>query len=474
MRRCSIMMGLLGIMTVVCTAQSQDATIPTGPYPIRAAGWGPQLYNYYFYSRWAEDWTGEQLMGKAPLLKVTPIGEKGALTLSSELRTRVHLIKNELLNEVDDYTQVLVRGILGADLKLNANVRLYGEIGTGQTTGERNDVPNFKNSASLQQLFLGVHHYKKSFLLGAMLGRQEFVDGPKQLLSLREGPNLRLTWNGARLYAHRDRFRLGAFAFYRTQQHKGFFVESINKEESLLGLNASLILYKKGKSVAYLDPFWMHTENSRFRSGPNVGLDRRDSYGTRFWGQFYPFAFDWTFALQSGRFMNRDIQAWGVFLLQSLTLTDHSWKPKITLHIDAASGGNGSGDGPVRGFSQLYAGANYLGQGRFLSLTNLLFISPGISLTPLPKSKLSLEYGFAQRLVEHDAVYSGARKAYPDTQGVQGLQIGNQLRITGNWSPAKPIQLFGGFELFTAGDVLRLVHYPDTSIYGYFGGSFRF
>src|SRR5690606_3178054 len=101
------------------------------------------------------------------------------------------------------------RGIVGADLRLDPHLRFYGELGTGRVDRDRNATgANFRNTASVQQLFAEVRGDIGGLLAGAMLGRQEFADGPRQLLSLGDGPNLHRSWNGVRLYAHAARYRI--------------------------------------------------------------------------------------------------------------------------------------------------------------------------------------------------------------------------------------------------------------------------
>lgn len=56
---------------------------------------------------------------------------------------------------------------------------------------------------------------------GFMAGRQEFADGPRQLISLSDGPNRWTTWTGVRLYAHGSRMRIGAFDFRATRLDRG-------------------------------------------------------------------------------------------------------------------------------------------------------------------------------------------------------------------------------------------------------------
>ena len=413
--------------------------------------------------------------GNAPPFKAMPLGGESFLTLSAEARLRYDLIDNGLLIRGNDYQQELFRGILGADLRINSNFRFFGEIGTGQVEGRRSVAPaNFQNNASLQQLFFDARGFVGSTLVGAMVGRQEFADGPRQLVSLSDGPNIHRAWNGVRLYVHGERFRFGAFDLRATRLGRESFDEQIDHAERLQGLNASLIVMRGPKGPnTYLDPFWIHSENPAFRSGGHTGLDERDTYGTRLWGQWGDLKFDWTLARQTGEFMDRGVDAWGLFAVQSLALSHTGWKPRLTAHFDAASGGGAYGTGTMRGFNQLYASSGYLGDGRFLSTCNLLMIAPGLSVSPTPATTLAIEYGFARRLAEDDAVYAGGMRAYPGTQNVSGQEVGGLLRVSGSWSVTKHLTLFVDYEHLAAGDVLRHVGLISGS-YGYVGATFRY
>jgi hypothetical protein len=282
------------------TAQAQSSPsaphsaspTPADPYPLAAAGWGPPARQGQFVSRWAEDWAGARAAGAAPRLKAMPLGEEASLTLSAEARLRHDSYANALLTRGNHFRQTLFRGTLGADLRLDRRLRLYGEIGSGQVAGRRRVAgPNFQNDASLQQLFVDARGHVGTTLLGAMVGRQEFADGPRQLLSVSDGPNVHRTWNGVRLYAHGRRLRVGAFDLRVTRQARGAFDEAIDRAERLRGVNGSLLVSRgpAGANVdnVYLDPFWIHSEHPALRAPGRMGSDdrdERDTFGARLWG----------------------------------------------------------------------------------------------------------------------------------------------------------------------------------------------
>jgi len=375
---------------------------------------------------------------------------------------------------VDD-AQSQFRGIVGADLRVNSHLRFYGELGTGQVDNDRAIAPaNFQNRISAQQFFVDVRGVHNDAILGAMVGRQEFADGPRQLMSLSDGPNLHRTWNGVRLYAHAPGYRVGAFELRGTQLASGGFDESIQRDTILRGVNGSVIVSRGEGPNTYLDPFWFHTELPDFRFGNEGGLDRRDTLGLRLWGRKGGLRWDWTAARQSGRSIgDRRIDAWGLFAVQSLELSATGWKPKLTSHIDFASGGGANEGLVLRNFHPLYSSSSYLGESQFLGLTNVLVIAPGIAMTPNENTTLSVEYGYARRLDADDAAYAGGMRAYPGTAGVPGHHIGDLMRLTTAWSPTKAFTLNFIVEPLTAGSVLtRAGLGPGT--YAQFGATYRY
>src|SRR5204862_352195 len=111
----------------------------------------------------------------APSSKAITLGDATSLTLSAEARLRYDAYTNGQLTSGNHYQQGLLRGILGADLRVNPTLRIFGEIGTGQVEGRRSAATaNFQNDAALQQLYVDVHGHIGAARVGAVVGRQEF------------------------------------------------------------------------------------------------------------------------------------------------------------------------------------------------------------------------------------------------------------------------------------------------------------
>lgn len=413
--------------------------------------------------------------GQAPPFKDIVLGDSVSLTISAELRLRHDSYSNAGVTQRGQYAQNNVRGLLGGDLRLSPNVRFYAEIGTAQVDAWPGDAPaSFRNDAALQQAFVEARGYIGSTLVGAMVGRQEFADGPRPFLSIADGPNLRRTWNGVRLYAHGRTFRIGAFDLRSTRLERGWFDEGIDNGMKLYGLNASLIVSPgAGGTNIYLEPFWYHTTNPTFRSGSLSGLDTRDTFGARLRGRRGGMSFDWTMARQTGRYIDRDVSAWGLFLVNSLTLSNSGWKPRLTGRLDAASGGGAYGQSALNDFNPLYGSSQYLSEGLMLSNSNLLLVTPGIAVSPARNIDLAVDYGFAWRLAEKDAVYAGLMRPYSGTPNVSGHEVGRLFRFYATWTTGNHMNVFANFEYLATGRVLSRAGQPSGH-FANIGMSYRY
>jgi hypothetical protein len=162
--------------------------------------------------------------------------------------------------------------------------------------------------------------------------------------------------------------------------------------------------------------------------------------------------------------------------VHSVAVGDAAWKPRLTARVDLATGDR-AGDTRNEGFNQLYTSSNYLGEGRFLSLSNLLMVAPGLSVSPAASTSIAAEYGIARRLARHDAVYAGGMRTYAGTRAASGRDISGLARITGSWTGAtagnNKVTVAGGYEYLIAGAVLERAGLASSG-YGYLSVSFRY
>lgn len=402
-----------------------------------------------------------------------PAAEAGALTFGGEMRLRYAALRNARLVPGNDSEQAQFRGLVHADYRVGPRFRMFGEVGTGQVDRDRDTAgASLQNRASLQQLYVDVTNgaHGDAVLFGAMIGRQEFADGPRQLLSVGDGSNLHRTWNGARAYAEAPGYQVTVFELRATRLAAGAFDDGIRGDTVLRGVVADIALVRRGGDErdrggaggAALQPFWLHT-TMQATTANGGGVDARDTLGARLTGSRGPMRWDWTIARQQGEAGARDVHAWGLFAVQSLSLSATGWKPRLTSRVDIAS----------RDFNPLYASSSYLGEGQFLGLSNLLLVAPGIAVSPTPRTTLALEIGHARRVDGEAPVYAGGMRAYTGTANGRGRYIGNLARFSAEWKASTRLSLNFSAERFASGRVLEEAGFASGS-YVQLGGTLRY
>ncbi|MFC3580843.1 alginate export family protein [Sphingomonas hylomeconis] len=452
-----------------------SGTTPASPYPSEAAGRGPKIGPLFYLIRHAEDWrflaSPKAKRDRFSALKYIPLSEDGDtfLTLSGDQRSRFNFSSRPGLNDATDRHEFMLRTAVGADLHIGPALRLYGQIQSAQIFG-RNESPHIaiqQNDLIVQELFAEVQVPVADGKARIMLGRQEFFDGPRFIISPRENPNIRVSMNGARVSMDWDRFRFTAVHFTPTEQGIGTFDDGTANGERLTGINASAVVTDQPigglKSTVFFDPFFFHFEGSARTLARLSGSERRETYGARLWGHVGRVDFDWTGMKQDGRFGTRRVNAWAASSNQSIALSSGPRAARIGFHADYASGGgNYDTSGTVNSFNFLYNATIMFSDDNYVGAINLMGIAPTASVQATKKLRLGAEAGFYWRPNERDAVYRGNSQPYVGTQSVDGKQVATIYRGNAAWAIDPHVTIVGQVNYVEAGHVLRSAGYRDN------------
>lgn len=453
------------------------------PYPAEGAGWSPRA-GRFFLSRWAEDWSfladpdPKRRPDAFDALKYIPLADDGQvyLSLSNEERVRLNYVTAPGLRAGRDQDQFLLRSVVGADLHLGEHVRLYGELNSSQATGANPGVVNgnFRNDLIAQQAFVEVRGTIAGVKVGAIGGRQEFADGPPNLVNLRPAPDVYTTFNGVRLYAHGKHARIGLFDFKSTAVGTGVFDDPVDHGERFRGMNASFapgaFATPLGEARLFVDPFVYRYENDARRWGAETAADRRNFYGSRVWGSAGALTLDATVTRQTGSFADRKVSAFAAFSTFAYQVSKTGLQPRIGFHADWTSGG-GYASGTKKTFNPIFGSLPYFSWGNFVGPSNLATIAPMVTVTPLPRVRLNAELEWLRRTNDRDAVYTGLTLPYAGTQNVRGADIGRLYRADIAWSVTPHVTVQALFDYLDAGSVLRSADYGDSV---YAGGAITF
>ena len=102
----------------------------------------------------------------------------------------------------------LQRYMLHVDARLSRRVRLYGELKSGIEVGRAGGPRGSdEDRLDLHQAFVDVSFGPVT----VRVGRQELAFGSQRLVSVREGPNVRQTFDGGTVVLQRGRWRADGF-----------------------------------------------------------------------------------------------------------------------------------------------------------------------------------------------------------------------------------------------------------------------
>jgi hypothetical protein len=453
--------------------KESPATPSVVGYPAIGNGEGT-VSGKYNVSRWAEDWRSMRDPAKRddPLdrLKYLPLTQDGDvyLTLSGEFRYRVQATTNPDLRDREAQRQERTRIFAGADLHLGDHVRFYGELAHAGLSGVNLGAPgaNLRNTLTLQQGFGEVKGQIGGAEVGVRGGRQEFSDGPNLLMAVRDDPTLHFVLDGVRGYVRGKRARADVFDFnFVNYGREGLSDDRTDGARRFSGVTFGYVVPNDflGTSKLFFDPFVWRLRNRAASWGRQTAREERMFYGLHLYGDVDRATLDWTVNYQGGDFGDRKISAWQVFLAQTWRVAKSASAPRVGVHVDYASGGGAaSGQGTLRTPSGLYGNNIYYSYQLFLTPTNLLAISPNVTVQPVKNLRVTAEYTMAWRPNEDEAVYRASGAAFAGTQNVAGKHIADLIRAQAVWAVTPRISLTGRYEHMMVKDALSNAGYKNS------------
>lgn len=453
------------------SAAAKPAVRTPFAYPTEAAGEGTTSEGFNAH-RWAEDWRSYKDPKKRDdlfdRLKYLPLAADGDvyLTLSGEARARFNHLTNPGLTTNPAQDQELLRLVGGADLHLGTHFRLFGELASGQITGENIGVPaaNLHNDLFAQQYFAEATANVGPAAIGARYGRQEFADGAAQLVSQRDNNSLALVLNGIRGWARTASLRADVFDLkFTTLGSDGLSDDRTDDGHRFSGVTFGYALPRTlfGKSKLYFDPFVWRFRSTGQSWGGTTATEVRNYLGARLWGSAGDYTIDWTVTHQTGHFGTRDIDATQFFLAQSVLLSPSPLKPRLGFHVDYGTGDNSRGTGTLGTAAAPFGNTIYFAYTTAIGPTNLRMIAPTFAFAPAKTIKVATEYSWAMRDNLNEPVYRGNATAYARTAGVEGRDVAQIARLQVVWTPTRRLSFTGRYEHLFTGEVFERAGYTD-------------
>ena len=392
-------------------------------------------------------------------IKFVPLSrsKRSYLTLGGEIRAQYQLIRNNRwgVGPQDRSGYLLERYMLHADAVFGPHLRFFGQLKSGLThfKAYAPEVTE-EDRLDLHQAFVDVRTGPASNALTLRLGRQEMAYGSSRLISWREAPNVRQTFDGARLLWHPPALALDAFLTRPATTKSGIFDDEPNPDVWFWGLYGVKTIKPLSGG---LDFYYLGFANKRARYQQGTAAERRHSIGARWWGAPGRWRYNAEAVYQLGQFGSGTIRAWTAsgefgYLFEALPL-----RPLLQLRTEYISGDQNPANPNLQTFNPLFPKGAYFGQAALIGPANLYDLHPVLTLYPARTDAfaLNLDWDFFWRARRADGLYSVPYVLNRPGTARQAAYVGDQLTAEMDWNAGRHWELELFLTYFRAGRFLR-------------------
>lgn len=414
----------------------------------------------YKMLRYDEDWsrlrtrTGTSGSDLFDPLKYVPLSDDWYLTVGGEVRERFEFFNNGGWGREEQYNRYLLqRYMLHADVHFGSRVRFFGQLKSGlevnRTGGPR---PPDEDRLDVHQAFIDVDLWqsgKNRVLLRT--GRQEMTFGSSRLVSFREGPNVRQSFDGARLSLHAAKWQVDAFATRPAETGRGVFDDSPDHTRSFWGVYGVRPVSRR----LNLDVYYLGIDRKRARFDTGSGREQRHSTGTRLWGKTGSWDYNYEAVLQWGRFGAGEIRAWTTASDTGYRIDSLRLRPRFGLRADIASGDRNPADQRLGTFNALFPKGAYFSEADLLGPYNLMDLHPSVELQLHKRLVLTPEADFFWRQSTRDGVYGIAGNLLQSGLHATARYVGSHAAVKTEFQIDRHTSLTAMFLHFFPGEFLR-------------------
>lgn len=315
-------------------------------------------YNDADFSFLKTDSTDHDLFNPIKYIRIGK-SEHSYMTIGGELRETYQLLKNENWGDVspdriDADGFLWHRFMLHGDLIVGKNIRLFTQLKNTNVSGRRGGSrPTIdKDVLDLQQAFLDFKWQQSKDRWLLRIGRQEFNYGWGKLISVREGPNNRQSFDAISVQYARGNWNTDLFYAINVGIRDGVFDNPRLSDQKIWGTYNTLSLPKFFRSKAEL--YYIGSTRNSMTLADIHGNDKRATIGFRISTKKTGFLYDWESIYQFGWFSNKKISAYSIVGMVGYEWEHTKAKPTVTLYAALTSGDKDSTDNAVGTFNPLY------------------------------------------------------------------------------------------------------------------------
>jgi hypothetical protein len=380
------------------------------------------------------------------------------LTMGGEAREVWEQIGNENWGQQPFMNGYLnERYMLYFDVHYGKNVRTFVELKSGVNSyrigGPR---PIDEKKLDFQAAFLELGTSSGENFVKVRAGRQELEYGSGRVVDVREGPNVRLSFDGFLLRGKIHSWQIDGFAVRPDIDKPGFFDNVPNHAVGFWGVYATHPLPRKASLDLYY--FGLDRKTATFERG--TAQEVRHSLGARI---SRPIAtersgwdFDYEGLWQFGTFGSENIRAWTFASETGYRFVEVPLKLRFSGKADISSGDNPNSK-TLGTFNPLFPKGNYFG---VLTTTgpgpiNFLDVHPRVETTLPHGVTASVDWIFQWRQSLDDGVYAVPGFLIRAADGSRARFVGHRPGSEIRWQANRHLWFQADYGIFYAGRFLK-------------------
>jgi len=396
-------------------------------------------------------------------------------TLGGEIRPRFEFFSNRKWDSEDDEKFYSQRISLHTNFVLGKHIRVFGELYHGYTSHEKEFVQY--DELGFHQTFIELKFSLKDINhISTRFGRQEMAFGATRLVGLREGPNMRRSFDAIRIVLTNRKTTLQAF--YGTEVRPNFYAfdndftlfENKVSNPKIWGIYSQ---FRVKKDIGNNELYYLGFESNLSRYNDVFGIEKRHTIGLRRFGKLGKrFSYNTELIYQFGDVGSSSISAFSFETDWNYKLNIHNLKPTIGLKLDWSSGDKTSNDGKLNTFNPMFVNPAYYSLATTVTPVNLISFHPSLKLHPSEKLSLFTEWGVFWRASKNDGLYNPPRFLSRNANGIPNVRIGNELglkiayELNRHWSlDLDNSYFFAGSFIKASGKSENILHIAPTVSY---------
>jgi len=392
-------------------------------------------------------------------IKFIPLNSAASsyLTLGGEIRERYERYHNTSwgMGPQDSTGYLLERYMAHADVHLGEGVRFFAQLKSGLEEGRNGGPrPTDKDELDVHQAFIDVgmtvgHAEKITF----RVGRQELAYGSSRLISVREGPNVRSSFDGAKVIVKIRDWQIDGFATRPVRTSVGLFNDSTDSQQAFWAVYAVKPVgwLPKGKVDLYY--LGLETDTARFDQG--TAREVRHTIGTRLSGDKSGWDYNYEFVYQFGTFGHGRINAWTVATETGYAFENLPLQPRFGVRTDITSGDRDPASPVLQTFKPLFPRGSYFGEPALIGPANHVDLHPQVDLQVHKRVTVTVDWDCFWRESTRDGIYGPAANLIRSGQTSNARSVGQQSELLVQWAPDRHFAVSADFAYFRSGRFLR-------------------